>query len=180
VLAELAASAAAELTRSASWRVAVSRRHAGPLGISRCYAEALEALKVADRLGIPDRVVHARQLLVYRVLLRDESAMTDLVEAVLGPLTVTAEGPDRLLRTLEAYFGAGGNTTAAARKLHLSVRALTYRLQRVHELTGYRAGDPGQQLTLSVAVTGARLLDWPHHSALATRARRRARPAADR
>jgi sugar diacid utilization regulator len=165
VLGELAASAAAELTRRAGWRVAVSRRHVGPLGIRRCYGEALDALSVADRLSLPDRVVHARQLLVYRVLLRDESAMTDLVQAVLGPLAATAEGPDRLLRTLEAYFAEGGNTTAAARKLHLSVRALSYRLQRVHELTGYRAGDPAQQLTLSVAVTGARLLGWPQPAA---------------
>ncbi len=165
VLAELAASAAAELTRGKAWRVAVSRRHSGPLGISRGYADALDALDVADRLGLVDRVVHARQLLVYRVLLRDESAMTDLVEAVLGPLAGTAEGPDRLLRTLEAYFAAGSNTSAAARTLHLSVRALSYRLQRVQELTGYRAGDPAQQLTLHVAVTGARLLDWPRRPA---------------
>jgi sugar diacid utilization regulator len=41
------------------------------------------------------------------------------------------------------------------------VRALSYRLQRVHELTGYRAADPAHQLPLLVAVTGARLLDWP-------------------
>jgi len=165
VLGELAASAAEELTRRAGWRVAVSRRHVGPLGIRRCYGEALDALSVADRLSLPDLVVHARQLLVYRVLIRDESAMTDLVQAVLGPLAATAEGPDRLLLTLEAYFAAGGNTAAAARELHLSVRALSYRLQRVHELTGYRAGNPAQQLTLSVAVTGARLLGWPHRAA---------------
>ena len=164
VLAEVTAAAAAELTRDAAWRVAVSRRHAGPLGISRCYAEALDALDVADRLGLPDQVVHARSLLVYRVLLRDESAMTDLVEAVLGPLDGATGGADRLLQTLEAWFDEGGNTTAAARRLHLSVRALSYRLQRVHQLTGYRAGDPAQQLTLRVAVTGARLLDWPRSS----------------
>ena len=54
-----------------------------------------------------------------------------------------------------------GNTTAAARSLHLSVRAVSYRLERVHALTGYRAGHPAHHLPLLVAVTGARLLDWP-------------------
>ena len=160
-LAEVAASAAADLTRGARQRVAVSRRHAGPRGIAHCYAEARDALRLADRLDLADSVVHARNLLVYQVLLRDESAMSDLVEAVLGPLAATRHGPARHLEALEAYFGQGCNTTAAARALHLSVRALSYRLQRVHELTGYRAGDPAHQLPLLVAVTGARLLDWP-------------------
>ncbi len=160
-LAELAGPAAAELTRGSRWRVGVSRPHSGPLGISRCYREALDALDVADRLDLPDPVVHARQLLVYRVLLRDETAMADLVEAVLGPLATARDGPERLLQTLEAYFAAGANTTAAARRLHLSVRAVTYRLQRVSELTGYAASEPGHQLALHVAVSGARLLNWP-------------------
>lgn len=160
VLAELTASAAAGLAPDEGWRVAVSRAHAGPRGISRGYAEARDALDVAGRLDLPGAVVHAAHLLVYRVLLRDEGAMTDLVQAVLGPLATTGEGPERLLGTLEAYFAEAGNSAAAARRLHLSVRALGYRLQRVEQLTGYRAGDPAQQLTLSVAVTGARLLGW--------------------
>ena len=56
---------------------------------------------------------------------------------------------------------AGNNAAEAARRLHLSVRAVTYRLQRVQELTGYSPSRPAQHLTLLVAVTGARLLDWP-------------------
>jgi hypothetical protein len=54
-LAEVAASAASELVPGARWRVAVSRRHAGPLGISHCYAEAVDALDLATRLDLPDR-----------------------------------------------------------------------------------------------------------------------------
>jgi DNA-binding PucR family transcriptional regulator len=53
-----------------------------------------------------------------------------------------------LLRTLQAYFAAGGNAAEAGRRLHLSVRAVTYRLQRVRELTGYPATDPTHQLPL--------------------------------
>jgi hypothetical protein len=102
VLAEVAASAAAELTRGARQRVAVSRRHAGPRGISHCYAEARDALRLADRLDLADRVVHARSLLVYQVLLRDESAMSDLVESVLG---AARRHP---ARTCPAPRGAGG------------------------------------------------------------------------
>jgi DNA-binding PucR family transcriptional regulator len=65
------------------------------------------------------------------------------------------------VQTLEAYYESGGNAAGAARRLFLSVRAVTYRLQRVQELTGYSAADPAHHLPLLVAVTGARLLDWP-------------------
>ena len=49
----------------------------------------------------------------------------------------------------------------AARRLHLSVRAVTYRLDRVRRLTGYDPADPTQAFTLQVAAVGARLLGWP-------------------
>jgi sugar diacid utilization regulator len=59
---ELAGAAAAKFADDSSWRAGVSQPRAGPLGVVRGYREALEALNVADRLGLPDPVVHARQL----------------------------------------------------------------------------------------------------------------------
>lgn len=38
---------------------------------------------------------------------------------------------------------------------------MTYRLDRIHRLTGADPGDPAQRYTLQTAVIGARLLDWP-------------------
>jgi DNA-binding PucR family transcriptional regulator len=52
--------------------------------------------------------------------------------------------------------------TAAARHLFLSVRAFTYRLDRIKHLTGYDPRDPTQRFTLEAAVLGARLLNWPN------------------
>ncbi|RFU22540.1 PucR family transcriptional regulator [Geodermatophilus marinus] len=160
-LAARAGPAVARLTRQVTWRAGVGRAHPGPQGVARSYLEALEALDVAARLDLPQRVTHARDLLVYRVLLRDEEAIADLVGTVLGPLTAARGGPVPLLRTLETWFAAGRNSAETARRLHLSVRAVTYRLERVRELTGHRPGDPAADLPLQVAVTGARLLDWP-------------------
>jgi sugar diacid utilization regulator len=161
VLAELAGPAVARLTRRSHWRVGVGRTQPGPRGVLRSYREAVDALEVAERLDLPDRVVHARDMLVYRVLLRDEAAISDLVGTVLGPLTEARGGPGALITTVEAYFAGGRNAASTARHMHLSVRAVTYRLQRVKELTGYDPVDPADQLPLLVAVTGARLLDWP-------------------
>lgn len=160
-LAQLAGRAVARLTRRPGWRVGVGRSQPGPRGVLHSYREALDALEVAERLDLPDRVVHARDMLVYRVLLRDEAAISDLVDTVLGPLLEARGGPGPLVATVEEYFAGGRNAASAGRRLHLSVRAVTYRLQRVKELTGYDPVDPADQLPLQVAVTGARLLGWP-------------------
>ena len=145
----------------AGWRVAVGRPHPGPTGVLQSYDEAVDALDVADRLGLHDRVVLAADLLVYRVLLRDRAAMGDLVGAVLVPLQAARGGAGPLVDTLEAYFASGGVAARTARRMHLSVRAVTYRLARVRQLTGRDPADPAAALELQIAVIGARLLGWP-------------------
>jgi len=105
--------------------------------------------------------VQARDLLVYRVLGRDQAALVDLVHALLDPLTQSRGGAEPLLRTLETYFATGAVATETARQLHMSVRTVTYRLAKVKNLTGHDPTNPAQRLALHMAVLGARLLDWP-------------------
>src|SRR4051794_2914850 len=59
------------------WRLAVGRAHPGAFGVARSYEEALEAIAYADRLGLDDDVVDVRDLLVHRVLGRDQAAIVD-------------------------------------------------------------------------------------------------------
>ncbi|NYJ07231.1 PucR family transcriptional regulator [Petropleomorpha daqingensis] len=143
------------------WRVAAGRAFPGAYGVARSYEEALEALTFADRLGLDADVVHARDLLVYRVLGRDQAALVDLVRDVLTPLDRVRGGADVLLETLREYFAAGEVATEAARRLHVSVRTVTYRLARVAQLTGHSVAQPDQRFALHAAVLGARLLEWP-------------------
>jgi DNA-binding PucR family transcriptional regulator len=51
--------------------------------------------------------------------------------------------------------------TETAARLHLSVRAVTYRLSRIADLIGRDPTDPAQRLQLQAAVTAADLLGWP-------------------
>ena len=143
------------------WRVAFGRAYPGPGGVRRSYDEAGDALDVAARLGMPDSVVDASDLLIYQVILRDRTAITDLVGALLTPLQGARGGAGPLLATLQEYYACGGVAAETGRRLHLSVRAVTYRLARVKELTGRDPADPAQGLALRVAVIGARMLDWP-------------------
>jgi sugar diacid utilization regulator len=142
------------------WQVAAGRSYPGAYGIARSYEEAREALLLARRLHLDD-ALQARDLLVYRVLGRDQAALVDLVHALLEPLTQSRGGAEPLLQTLETYFASGGVATETARRLHMSVRTVTYRIAKVKTLTGHDPADPAQRLALHMAVVGARLLDWP-------------------
>ncbi|MFJ7209353.1 PucR family transcriptional regulator [Streptomyces sp. NPDC098789] len=142
-------------------RVAIGRTHPGPGGVVHSYQEALNALDLALRMGLDGPVLHAVDLLVFPVLTRDRQAMADLVESVLGPLRAARGGARPLLDTLTAFFDSGCVSTEAARRLSLSPRALTYRLERIHTLTGADPADPLSRYTLQTAVIGARLLAWP-------------------
>ena len=142
-------------------RVAIGRPQPGPGGVVQSYEEALGVLELAERLDLDDPVLRAADLLVYPVLTRDRQAMADLVADTLGPLTTARGGAQPLLDTLTAYFDSGCVAAEAARRLTLSVRALTYRLERIHKLTGANPADPTHRYMLQTAVIGARLLDWP-------------------
>nr|WP_240968395.1 helix-turn-helix domain-containing protein [Streptomyces sp. HNM0575] len=142
-------------------RTAVGREHAGAGGIVRSYEEALGALELADRLALDGVRMNASELLVFPVLLRDRGAMADLVGTVLGPLTKARGGAEPLLETLTVCAASGYVNAEAARRLGLSVRTLSYRLERIRTLTGYSPADPLQRFTLEAAVMGARLLGWP-------------------
>ncbi|MCZ2525989.1 PucR family transcriptional regulator [Streptomyces sp. HB2AG] len=148
-------------TGGADCRVAVGRPHPGPGGVVHSYEEALGALELARTMGLDTPVLWASDLLVFPVLSRDREALADLVRTVLGPLAQARGGAGPLLDTLDAYFASGCVSAEAARRIGLSVRALTYRLERVHRLTGADPGDSMQRYTLQTAVIGARLLDWP-------------------
>ncbi|MFE7901721.1 PucR family transcriptional regulator [Streptomyces sp. NPDC057424] len=142
-------------------RVAIGRPQSGPGGVVHSYEEALNALELAERLELEDPVLRAADLLVYPVLTRDRLAMAELVREALGPLTSARGGALPLLETLTVYFDSGCVAAEAARRLSLSVRALTYRLERIHKLTGANPADPAHRYMLQTAVIGARLLDWP-------------------
>jgi sugar diacid utilization regulator len=145
------------------WRVSVGRPYPGSYGIARSYEEAREGLTMAVRLDLDTPVIRAEQLLIYRVLLRDQPAIADLVHSMVGELVHGRGGAGPLLATLDAYFATGCVLTETARRLHLSVRAVGYRLNRIRTLTGRDPTDPAHRFAFNAAVLGAKLLGWPEN-----------------
>jgi DNA-binding PucR family transcriptional regulator len=116
---------------------------------------------VARHLGLRTPIVDHLALAPFRVLTQDEQVLRDIVTNVLEPLATARGGSEPLVDTLEAYFDEGLSPTAAARRLHLSVRAVSYRLDRIARLTGRSLRDPLDRFVLELAVRGCRLLAKP-------------------
>jgi sugar diacid utilization regulator len=143
------------------WHAVAGRAFAGYFGVARSYEEARDSLRLADRLGISTNALNPGQLLVHRVIGRDQAANVDLVRTVLLPLQEARGGAQPLVQTLRAYFDRARTATETARELHVSVRTVTYRLDRVRQLTGYDPTDAQDGFVLQAAVHGALLLAWP-------------------
>lgn len=143
------------------WLVGLGRSYSGAYGVCRSYEEAREAFELGPRRGLVTGVARAADILVYRVVLRDTDAISDLVDSLLSPLNRARGGAEPLIATLAAYFAAGGVATETAKLLNISVRSVTYRLARVKSLTGHDPADPDHRFALQTAVLGAQLLAAP-------------------
>ncbi len=87
-----------------SWRLGAGQAQQGPAGVRLSFEQAREALELSARLGGSEQVVDAADLLLYRVLVRDETAMRELMDAVLTPLAAARGGADPLLQHPRGLF----------------------------------------------------------------------------
>ncbi|MGJ5749627.1 PucR family transcriptional regulator [Streptomyces puniciscabiei] len=86
----------------------------------------------------------------------------EVARTVLGPLlALHPREQATLLDTLQAWFTAGGSTTAAAGRLHCHRNTVLYRLNRVAELTGRRTTDAASAAELYIALEAVRLSGRP-------------------
>lgn len=155
---DAALAAALGQTGEGPWQLGIGRGGTGPGGVVASYGEAREALDLAARLGRGSGVARFEELLPYRVLIADPGLAGEMVESVLGPLSRARGGGRHLVETLETHFACAGNLSATARTLHLSARAVAYRLDRVTALTGYSPQEPDARFVLELAVRARRLI----------------------
>jgi hypothetical protein len=141
--------------------VGVGRSRAGEAGPMRSFREAADCLLLGERLRLAADTAYADDLIAYLALARDPDLLAELVTSVLKPLIGLRGGAADAISTLQAYLDNHGSATATARALHLSVRGLTYRMQRIQGVLSRDLDDSQQRLTVELALLAARLLDWP-------------------
>ena len=127
---------------------------AGPLPST--YADLVDATRTAQRLGIGGWIPDPDELALERLLLADRDLADAMVRSELGPVLADERFGAELVETLQAYFDAGENVTAAGRRLNLATRTVTYRLEKVESLLGHPLDDEHRR-RLSTALMVHRL-----------------------
>ncbi|MET8423284.1 helix-turn-helix domain-containing protein [Nocardia sp. NPDC004860] len=129
--------------------VATAASHAE---VPAVFAEARLLAELGRCLDRPQPVCRRPDLMFEYTVAAGGSARAGLA-AVLAPL----DSQPLLAETLEVFVDTGFNQLATARLLTIHRNTVTYRLARVHELTGLDPHRPTDAMTLSAARIARRL-----------------------
>ncbi|WP_405800388.1 helix-turn-helix domain-containing protein [Streptomyces halstedii] len=133
--------------------VAAAGPASGPSSIADAHAEAVRCLRALHVLGRHGDGASAGQLGFLGVVLGDAKDVGGFVSGTLGPLLeYDARRGTELVRTLAAYFAAGGSLTRAKTALHVHVNTVVQRLDRIEALLGADWNHPDRALELQLAL----------------------------
>lgn len=134
--------------------------------IAPAFNEAMRCFRVAALLGWRNTVVTgaslgALQLLPPLAREYKEKFGPDVAHA--GLVRLLEEDKNRsgfsLVETVEAFLDCGGDAGRTAKKLHIHVNTLNYRLRRIAERTGLDLTDGRERLALHLELKLRRLVD---------------------
>ncbi|MFF7333636.1 GAF domain-containing protein [Streptomyces sp. NPDC008150] len=150
-----ARAAAVQLAHLTGTRVTVGAAGpvCGPVAIADAHAEAVRCLRALHVLGRHGDGAAAAELGFLGVVLGDGRDVGGFVDGTLGPLLeYDSRRGTELVRTLVAYFGAGGSLTRAKDELHVHVNTVVQRLDRIEALLGPDWNCPDRALELQLAL----------------------------
>ncbi|WP_198284299.1 helix-turn-helix domain-containing protein [Saccharomonospora xinjiangensis] len=125
----------------------------GPAALARAHAESVRCLRALLALGRRGHGADPTDLGFVGLVLGDRTDVEAFVRSTLGPvLDYDAARGTELLRTLRAYFAAGGNLTRAKDELHVHVNTVAQRLERIASLLGADWQQPDRSLELQLAL----------------------------
>ena len=116
-------------------RVGVGEPAHGTDGWRRSHRQAQEALRVAECVREPS-TVRFGDVILLTPWLHDPARARELIELCLSPLDSKRDGGARARQTLQAYFSSGRNLTAAAQRLGVDRRTVSYRLRSIEDSLG--------------------------------------------
>jgi purine catabolism regulator len=126
---------------------------AGDISIWRdSFRQAGQALEMARKLDVREPQ-YFPDLSVYRLLLQLEHHPDLLVfkDEILGSL-LDYEGGGDFVKTLEVYFDHNGNLSQAAEALFVHRNTMTYRMERIAEITGLDLNHTETRLAIQLAL----------------------------
>ena len=118
------------------------------------YQQAVQAMRLAGRLHA-DSTVTFDSLGIYQLLvqLEDEPSARRFSDRIVGPLAAyDKRHRSSLMQTIIAYFHHHGNVSQTADALYIHRNTLSYRLDRIQDLTGQDLENPDERLALQLAL----------------------------
>jgi sugar diacid utilization regulator len=141
----------------------ISSYQPGLSAVATAYAEARDAVEVADRLGIRGRAVGLDDVLVDQMLHASVHAQRLLLNTMQALVDYDLRHGSDLVATLQTYVDTRFNLTKSGALLFVHPNTVVYRLRRIHELTGR---DPHDVDDLLVLWLGLKTLDLRARQAL--------------
>jgi hypothetical protein len=133
----------------------LSERTAHPDLAQQALRQAEHAIDLGLRLGRSGQVIDYDELGIYRLLLQigDMRQLLEFAEDVLGPMIdYDATHKVDLVGTLSVYLSQHASLKQAARRLRVHANTISYRMQRIEQLTSLDLTDPEDRLEAHVAV----------------------------
>ncbi|MFF4773933.1 helix-turn-helix domain-containing protein [Microtetraspora fusca] len=127
-------------------------------GVPDAYREAQRCADALIALGRAGDGASADELGFVGLLMGEGRDVSGFLASALGPvLDYDGRRGTALIRTLSAYFGAGGSLSRTADTLHIHVNTVTQRLDRVAQLLGADWQEPERALEIQLALRLHRL-----------------------
>ena len=154
--------AAAELARRLSRLTTVTVGAAGPTtftdDVPAIWREAVRTVTALLSLGLRGTGASADHLGFAGLVVGSAPDVSGYVRQHLGPLLdYDRRRGSELVKTLQAYFDAGGSPRHAATDLHVHVNTVSQRLERISALLGPHWQRPDDALELQLALRLMRL-----------------------
>jgi DNA-binding PucR family transcriptional regulator len=154
--------AAADLARRLTGLGTVTVGAAGPVtlveDLPAVWREAVRTTEALTVLGLAGQGASAAHLGFAGLVVGAEPNIGDYITAQLGPLIdYDQRRGSELVKTLRAYFDAGGSPRHAATTLHVHVNTVSQRLERISSLLGSDWQRPDASLELQLALRLLRL-----------------------
>lgn len=123
---------------------------------ARFYRQAVDSVRIANRLNVPDAICYYSDYYVYRMLETFEKEDTEirfLIHPGLMKLYLYDQKREtELISTLREYLIHPGQSSLVAENLHIHKNTLLYRLGKIREITGCSLSDGEEFMNLNLSL----------------------------
>lgn len=119
------------------------------------FQQAETAIEIGTRIGRAGQVIAYDSLGIYKLLLQigDLHQLRQFAEDVLGPvIDYDASHKVDLVRTLSVYLSQRDSLKRTARRLQVHTNTVSYRIQRIEQLSRLDLTNPDDQLLAHIAI----------------------------